>query len=104
MPTHRKATQQPWVIDGYKVHLEDRGLSGRTVATYQPIVTRLCRENDPCFDRVESSIGVLPGNFDHQSQSAVLEIGAGDVPPCPQEVEKSVSYLGLQSGTGLPSL
>ena len=48
MPTDTRPTEATWIIDGYRLHLEDSGLAARTVATYQPIVARFCRENDPC--------------------------------------------------------
>lgn len=45
------ATNRPethWIIDGYRLHLEDSGLAARTVTTYMPIVARFCQEQDPC--------------------------------------------------------
>jgi site-specific recombinase XerD len=48
MPTDTQPTETPWIIDGYRLHLEDSGRAARTVSTYLPSLARLCAVHDPC--------------------------------------------------------
>lgn len=73
MPTDTNHPGTAWIVDGYALALEDRGMTARTVATYRPIVARLCQEHDPCTVTAAEVVAYLRGQrVSHAASTALI--------------------------------